>query len=189
MGNAANVMKTHYAPTRATWRAWLARNHRSAPEIWLVFYKKHTGKPSVTLGEAIDEGLCFGWIDTRVRSLDDARYAQRFTPRAPSSRWSASNIARVRKLIAQRKMTAAGLSAFKGHELRKAPALPTKLPPELNVLFRRSGKAWRNFERCPPGYKRYAIGWVASAKRDETRRKRLARLVATSARAERLPFI
>ena len=182
-------MKNVEAKNRLEWRAWLKKHHQSAPEIWLIFYKKHTGKASVSYDEAVEEALCFGWVDSRVRTIDADRYEQKFTPRKPTSVWAASNVERAKKMITAGKMTVAGKAAFAGHEERVAVKLPTALPEDLARRFRKSKQAWNNFKRFPPGYRRYAIGWVASAKREETRRKRLDRLIETSARNERLEFI
>jgi len=155
-------MKNIEAKNRRAWRTWLKKNHRSAPEISLIFYKKHTGKPSVSYDEAVEEALCFGWVDSIVRTIDADRYEQKFTPRKPTSAW---------------------------HEQRIAVPLPTALPADLEQRFRKAKRAWKNFARFPPGHRRMAIGWVASAKREETQRKRLDQLIATSARNERLKFI
>jgi uncharacterized protein YdeI (YjbR/CyaY-like superfamily) len=182
-------MKNIRAKNRLAWRAWLKRNHHSSPEIWLVFFKKHTGKPCVSYDEAVEEALCFGWVDSRVRSIDADSYEQRFTPRKPSGAWSASNIERAKKMIAARKMTATGRAAFAGFEQRIAAPLPTELRADLAKRFRTAKRAWKYFEQFPPGYRRSAIGWVASAKREETQRKRLDRLIETSGRNERLEFI
>ena len=182
-------MKKIEAKNRNAWRAWLKKNHARTPEIWLIFYKKHTGKACVSYDEAVEEALCFGWVDTTVKTIDANRYQQRFTPRKPTSAWSASNIERARRMLAAGKMMAAGKAAFDGHEQRVAPPLPTRLSADLAQRFRRAKQAWKNFERFPPGYRRYAIGWVASAKREETRRTRLDQLIETSARNERLKFI
>jgi uncharacterized protein YdeI (YjbR/CyaY-like superfamily) len=182
-------MKSVHAKNRLAWRAWLKKNHQTAAEIWLIFYKKHAGNASVSYDDAVEEALCFGWVDSRVRAIDADRYEQRFTPRKPTSVWAASNVERAKKMIAVGKMTAAGKAAFAGHEQRRVAPLPTTLPPDLAQRFRKATRAWNNFERCPPGYRRSAIGWVASAKREETRRKRLDRLIETSARNERLEFI
>jgi len=157
--------------------------------VWLAFFKKASGKPSVDYDEAVEEALCFGWVDTKVRALDAARYAQWFCPRKPKSAWSDSNIARVKRMIAAKKMTAAGLAAFEGHAQRRVAPLPTALSPALERRFKREKPAWKNFAAFPPGYRRMAIAWVASAKREETQERRLAQLIDHSARNERLSFI
>ncbi len=179
----------YYAKTRSDWRRWLSAHHKAATEIWLVFFKRHAGKQCVSYDEAVEEALCFGWVDSIVTKIDDYRYAQKFSPRKPTSRWSRSNIARMKKMIAAKKVTAAGYGAYAGHEERIAQPHPTTLPSELELIFRRSTRAWNNFARFPPGYRRMTIGWVASAKRDETQRRRLERVIEASARGERLEFI
>jgi len=181
--------KLTYAKNSAQWRAWLKKHSTTATEVWLVYFKKDTGKPTIEFSDALDEALCFGWIDTKIKSLDTARFMMRFVPRKPRSSWSPSNIARVKRLIAQRRMTAAGRAAFAGHQKRRTPPLPTRLPQELAWRFKSSIAAWNVFQSFPPGYRRMAIGWVASAKQAQTREKRLAKLIEFSARHERLPFI
>ena len=105
------ITETFFAPDRAAWRAWLEANHASAPEIWLVFLKKHVAEPCVSLDEAVEEALCFGWVDSLLRRIDDRSHALRFTPRKPGSRWSASNKARVERLTREGRMAPAGLAA------------------------------------------------------------------------------
>ncbi len=178
-----------YAKNPAQWRAWLKKYSTTATEVWLVYYKKNSGKPTIEFSDALDEALCFGWIDTKIKSLDAARFMMRFVPRKPGSSWSSSNIARVKRLITQRRMTAAGRAAFAGHQKRRAPPLPTRLPKDLERRFKSSTTAWNAFQTFPPGYRRMTIGWVASAKQEQTREKRLAKLIEFCARHERLAFI
>lgn len=154
-----------------------------------MYYKKGTGKPSVSYEKAVQEALCFGWIDGMDKSLDAARYAQRFTPRKPGSNWSESNIARMKRLIADGKMTPAGLAAFEGHESRRIEPKPTALPKALEREFKKHAAAWNNFQKFPPYYRRMTAGWVASAKKEETQRTRLAKLIAFSANKKRIEFM
>src|SRR5579864_307682 len=184
-----DATKLLYCETRAEWRAWLQKNFAAAQEIWVVYYKKGTGKPSVSYEDAVQEALCFGWIDGMNKSRDAARYLQRFTPRKPTSSWSDSNIARMKRLIAEGKMTPAGLAAFEGHESRRIEPKPTALPKALEREFKRNAAAWRNFQAFPPGYRRMTIGWVASAKKEETQRRRLAKLISFSAKNKRIEFM
>lgn len=179
-------MKTFYASHRSKWRAWLGKNAARASEIWLVFYKKDAAKTCVTYDDAVEEALCFGWIDTTARSLDETRYLQRFTPRKPRSAWAASNIERANRMIAEGKMTAAGLRAFDGHEARRVKANPTTLTVSLERRFKKASTAWKNFQAFPPGYRRTTIGWVASAKKEETQVRRLGKLIEFSTRNERI---
>jgi len=174
---------------RAEWRSWLERNHNKAKEAWLAHYKRATGRPTVSYDEAVEEALCFGWIDGKKRSIDSESYAYRYTPRGAKSSWSALNIKRAKRLIDAGKMMEAGLRAFEEHEKRKSPALPTKLPKKLQELFEANKTAWNNFERFSPGYKRLCIGWVASAKQEETQLRRLNTLIGHSAKNSKIKFM
>ncbi len=183
-------METVFASDRAEWRRWLAKNFARCQEIWLVFYKKTSAtKPGVSYGHAVEEALCFGWIDGMKRKLDDESYAFRFTPRKPDSQWSKSNLQRVERLIAAGKMLPAGLKAYHASSARETPPLPAKLPGELEELFRKRRAAWANYQNFPPGYRRITAGWVASAKKEETRLKRLEKLMEFSARNQRIKFM
>jgi uncharacterized protein YdeI (YjbR/CyaY-like superfamily) len=137
----------------------------------------------------VEEALCFGWIDSIIKSIDGACYAQKFTPRKARSHWSNLNIQRAQKLIASGKMTEDGLQAFKPERQRAAPAAASELPDELEHHFRVNVTAWEHFSRFPAFYRRMTIQWVASAKKDTTRRKRLAQLIEFSARNERIKFM
>lgn len=182
-------MNAFYAKDRPGWRGWLRKNSASSVEIWLLFFKKKSGKPSVSYDEAVEEALCFGWIDSIVKSVDEEKYAQKFTPRKPKAQWSESNIRRVKKMIAARQMTPAGLKAFEHHEERRPSPLPTRLPKSLEQRFTKASKAYANFKHFPPYYQRMSIGWVASAKKEETRAKRMKQLIEFSIRNERIKFI
>ncbi|HEX2713949.1 MAG TPA: YdeI/OmpD-associated family protein [Candidatus Acidoferrales bacterium] len=182
-------MKTLYVRNRAEWRSWLRRNANTSDEVWLLYYKKTSGKPRIAYDDAVEEALCFGWIDSTLRSIDAARYAQRFTPRKPQSRWSRLNIERAKKLIAAGMMTPAGLQAFSPQARRETPPKPRRLPTDLAHQFRMQSDAWKHFQRFPPGYRRITIEWVASAKKEGTRVKRLQQLIESSARNERIKFM
>jgi uncharacterized protein YdeI (YjbR/CyaY-like superfamily) len=168
-------------------RVWLAENHDTADELWVGFHKKATGKPSITWPEAVDEALCVGWIDGLRRSLGDESYMIRFTPRKPRSTWSAVNIARAGELLAQGRMQPSGLAAFEArtddtsaiyaYEQRHA----ARLELEQEREFRANEQAWAYFQSRPPSYRKTAIWWVVSAKREETRAKRLRTLIEDSA--------
>jgi len=178
-----------FAKNRAEWRRWLARNFERSKEIWLVFYRKASGKASVSYDHAVEEALCFGWIDGQKKKLDEECYAFRFTPRKPRSAWSKSNLERVERLIADGKMMPAGLKAYNSISRRDVAPLPTAMPKELEDRFRKQRAAWTNYEKFPPGYRRITAGWVASAKKEETRIKRLEKLMEFSARNERIEFM
>ncbi len=180
-------METLYVTKRREWRTWLKKNGGNCKEVWLVYYKKDSGKARIAYNDAVEEALCFGWIDGKIRKLDEARFAQRFTPRKPTSAWSVANIRRARKLIAEGKMTAAGLAVFRPE--KKTAALPQQLPPGLLKEFEQQRQAWQNFQGFPPHYRRMTIGWVASAKKEDTRLKRLHSLIESSARNERIRFM
>ena len=182
-------METVFAKDRAEWRKWLAKNFERADEIWLVFYKKASGKPTVSYDHAVEEALCFGWVDGMKKKLDEECYAFRFTPRKPRSPWSRSNIDRVGRLIAEGQMMPAGLKAFNSGKGREVPPMPTEFPKHLEDKFRKQRAAWANYEKFPPGYRRMTAGWLASAKKEETRIKRLEKLMEYSARNERIEFM
>jgi uncharacterized protein YdeI (YjbR/CyaY-like superfamily) len=148
------VGRTLRARGRAEWRRWLERHHRSASEIWLVFYTKASGKRFVAYNEAVEEALCFGWIDSIVKKLPGDARAQRFTPRRAGSRLSELNKARVRRLIGEGRMTPAGLAA--AGELNQR----FKIPRDIEKDLRRDADVWRNFHAFPESYKRIRIGWI-----------------------------
>lgn len=172
---------------RAAWRSWLEKHGPASKEVWLIYYKKTSGKPRVAYQDAVAEALCFGWIDGKLNRLDQDRFAQRFTPRRPDSRWSAVNIERARRLIEENRMTAAGMAVF--HPDRRIEAGPGQMPPALLKEFKGHARAWKNFQSFPPHYQRMTVAWVASAKREETQRKRLHRLIAFSAENKRIKFM
>ena len=179
-------MKRKFFRTKDEFAAWLEHNHDRADELWVGMYKKGSGRPSITWPEAVDVALRFGWIDGVRRGIDEESYENRFTPRRQGSTWSLKNIERVKQLTAEGVMHPAGLAAFEGHDERSArysyeqiqnPVLDADYERE----FRRNRKAWSFFEASPPSYKKAATHWVMSAKRDETRRRRLATLIEDSA--------
>jgi uncharacterized protein YdeI (YjbR/CyaY-like superfamily) len=181
--------------TPADFRAWLAANHETATELLVGFYKKGTGRPSLTWQEAVDQALCFGWIDGVRRSIDADSYLNRFTPRKPTSNWSNVNIARVAALTAAGLMQPAGLRAFAARTQAKSGVYsfeqgePQTLPPELEAPFRMNAAAWAFWEAQPPGYRRTAAWWVVSAKQEATRLRRLATLIEDSAAGRRLAHL
>jgi uncharacterized protein YdeI (YjbR/CyaY-like superfamily) len=175
----------------APFRRWLQKNYATAKEIWIGFYKKASGKGGMIYPQALDEALCFGWIDGLVKSIDAESYMQRFTPRRPGSIWSNINVGHVARLTAAGRMHNAGLAAFAARDARKTGVYafenrPQEFPPEFTNLFRARKKAWNFWEAQPPGYRRVAIWWVVSAKQAETRERRLAKLIAASAAGRRL---
>lgn len=160
---------------RESWRAWLDENGQSTREVWLVFYKKHTGRQCVTYEAAVEEALCVGWIDSLVKRLDKDRYVRKFTPRTNAGKWSESNIKRARRLVASGRMTELGLAKFVPTAQSSAGNSSGSL--ELTDLFSealaKDAQAREFFDRLAPSYRRNFITWVGSAKREETRKKRL----------------
>ena len=175
-------------------RAWLEKHHSTVDELWIGYYKKSSGKPSVTHAEAVDEALCFGWIDGVRRSVDAERFVNRFTPRRQGSNWSQINIRRVGELVELGRMTPAGLEAFEKRDQSRSPQYsfenrPSSLPDEYESVFRNNPAAWDFFESQPPGYRRTAIWWVMSAKKDETRLRRLNTLMEDSSKGRRIGLL
>lgn len=169
-----------YAENAAEWRAWLRKNHKTARRVFLVYYKKATGKPSVTYREALMEAICFGWIDTTVERLDDERYGTNFMKRGKNVNWSSNTLAYAEQLIRQRKMSKQGLEAYQRGKL-KAPIDPTPKgtppPPELNAALDADPAARAFFDQAAPSARLVYIAWVNKAKRAETRERRIAEVV------------
>jgi len=174
----------------AEWRAWLAANHAQADEAWVGFHRLRTGVPSLTWRESVDQALCFGWIDGVRKGIDARRYRIRFTPRRTGSIWSAVNVRRVGELEALGLMQDAGRAAFAvrrddrtaiySHEQRQAATLSA----DQEAQFRANAAAWAFFEARPPSWRRVAVYWVVSAKREETRARRLAALIDDAANGQ-----
>lgn len=158
--------KTLYVTNRQDWRAWLKKHHASESEIWLIYYRKDTGKPIIPYDDAVEEALCYGWIDSTVKKLDENRFAQRFSPRRPTSNLSEMNKERIRRLIAQKKMTQAGLSAIRHVFAPESAKTPTKftIPPDIQKALRDDAQAWKNFQKFPASYKRVRVGWIEAAR-------------------------
>lgn len=167
-------MKTLHVTNRGDWQAWLAEHHADEIEVWLVFAKQHTGKPRVSYDEAVEEALCYGWIDSIVRKIDDDHYAQKFTPRTDRTRWSASNLERVRRLQAEGKMTEAGIAVLHPDPGYQPPERPgPEPPPFLEEALKRHPVAWENFQRLAPSHRKNYVRWIMDAKKEETRQRRL----------------
>ena len=181
------AMNPTFFATPSEFRTWLEEHHERSRELWVGFYKKSSGKPSITWPEAVDEALCFGWIDGLRKSIDAVSYTIRFTPRKPRSIWSAVNVKRARELTSLGLMHPAGLKAFEARVEAKSGIYSYEQASgaELDVAderqFRANKQAWDFFQAQAAWYRRTAIRWVISAKRDETRRRRLATLIDDSA--------
>ena len=183
-------MKPLFFKDPLDFRDWLEKNHATATELWVGYYKKGSGKGGMVYAQAVDQALCFGWIDGRVNSIDADRYMQRFTPRRTRSYWSAVNIRKAEALIAARQMAPPGLAAFRA----RGAAPPGRYSNENKDVafdaamvkrFKARRNAWEWFEGQPPGFRRLAAHWVTSAKREQTRQSRLALLIDCAARGER----
>jgi len=171
--------------------AWFARHHTTALSLLAGFYKRESGRPSVTWPESVDEALCVGWIDGVRRRIDAVSYSIRFTPRRPGSIWSAINIRKAQQLIAAGRMRPEGLEAFEARKESRSGIYayeqrPQAMPEPYAGRFRRHREAWAFFEAQPPSYRRTLVWYVISAKQEETRASRLERLIAASARGRRL---
>lgn len=172
-------------------RAWFTEHQASARELWVGYWKKNSGQPSVTYPESLDEALCVGWIDGLRKGLDDRRYAIRFTPRKPTSIWSAVNIKRAHALMDAGRLQPAGLKAFHPQRENKSGAYsyehrPAELPEPYASLLRKTPPAWMFFQNQPPSYRKAATWWVISARKEETRLERLRKLMCLSVQERRL---
>jgi uncharacterized protein YdeI (YjbR/CyaY-like superfamily) len=190
MATAAETQPAYFA-SASGFRHWLEKNHATASELLLGFYKKDSGKSGLTYPEAVDELLCFGWIDGVKRRVDESSYTHRITPRRPGSIWSNVNLGHVARLTKAGKMHPAGIKAFEARDTAKTGVYsfekrPQEFPSALKAIFQSNKQAWTHWQVQPPGYRRVAIHWVISAKHDETRRRRLAQLIAITTKGRRL---
>ncbi|HUQ85546.1 MAG TPA: YdeI/OmpD-associated family protein [Candidatus Limnocylindrales bacterium] len=161
------ISKTLYVKTRSEWRKWLEKNHDKAPGIWLVYYKKASGKPRIPYNEAVQEALCYGWIDSILKGIDDERLAQRYSPRQPKSNWSALNLERMKMLIKGKQMTPAGLKYYPG-------ATEFKIPKDILKEIKKDKETWNNFQKFDESYQIIRIGFIEGARsRPEEFQKRL----------------
>lgn len=178
--------------TREEWREWLLKNHASESEVWLVYNKKHTGKARIPYEDAVEEAICFGWIDSIVKKINDDKYMQKFTPRKTKSEWSEHNKKRARKMLRQGLMAEAGLEKIKEAKADgrwgkvKFRESPVRLPVELRDALKEAGPARKNFDNFPTYYQKLMIGWIMSAKTIATRERRIKEAVELTARNKRL---
>jgi len=184
-------LKPKFFRTAADFRTWLEKNHATATELWIGFYKKDSGKPSITWPESVDQSLCFGWIDGIRKRIDEITYQIRFTPRRSGSIWSAINIKRAKELVRQKQIQPAGLKAFAARIENKSGIYSyeqrsTELPEPYAKLLKKNKAASNFFEKQPPSYRKMIGWWIVSAKKEETRMARLAKLVSASANGKRL---
>ncbi len=186
-------MKQIHFTTRNQWRQWLAKNHDQEKKgVWLVFHRKHAGEPSLEYEEAVEEALCFGWIDSVIKRIDDDRYCRKFTPRRDDSAWSNANKRRVAKITREGRMTEFGQAKVDAAKISgrwaidPQPAINTVVPEELSQALDRNQQAKDYFETLAPTYRKHFIGWIVTAKRPETRAKRIRESLALLAKGEKL---
>lgn len=183
--------KTLYVTNRKSWRSWLAKNYDKEDEIWLVYYRKDSGKPRISYNDSVEEALCYGWIDSIVKSLDKERFAQRFTPRKKGSNLSQPNIERVRKLIKEKKMTDSGLSAI-AHAFNPAKDFSHLIiPPYILKALKANSETWEHFQKFPESYKRVRITYIESQKRHgkEQHQRALRHFINMTAKNTRFGFV
>lgn len=169
-------MKTFVAQTSSQWHQWLVEHHDRESEVWLVFYKVHTGRRSIAYADAIDEALCFGWVDSLIKRLDEARYALKFTPRKADSKWSAINRRRYAALKAGGRLQPGGINrppTNRNYAVRPRYQMPTTIPAYIEAAMRKQPKAWRYFQTLASSHRRRYVGWIETAKREHTRARRL----------------
>ncbi len=177
-----------YFTERTKWRSWLAKNHKKEKEIWLVYYRKSSGKPRLPYNDAVEEALCYGWIDSIQKGIDSEKFAQRFTPRKPNSNLSETNRERIRRLIKEGKMTKAGLEAVSGNfDARKDRIDKWSNAPDILEALKSDELAWKNFQKLPEGYKKVRIGFIESRRRhgDEMFQRSLRHFIKMTARNKR----
>ncbi len=183
--------RLHFS-NREEWRSWLKRNYDAEKEIYMIFYKKHTGKPTISYDDAVEESLCFGWIDSIIKRIDDEKFERKFTPRTGKSRWSRLNKKRACRMIKEGKMTEAGLAmiseAKRNGEWFKNASIEKEftIPPFMLEALAANRKALDNFSKLARSYKRHYVGWVASAKKEETRKRRLEETIRLLEKNEKL---
>ena len=171
---------------RQEWRRWLQKHHASSPGVWLAFYKDHTGVKSIPYEDSVREALCFGWIDSLIKRLDDDQYARKFTPRQPTSKWSDINRKRWANLNAAGLLTAAGLAAAPTDRTYAPRQTISVLPAYIAKALKVNPRAWTFFQELAPTYRRHFVSWIHTAKRPETREKRLRESVALLAAGKKL---
>ena len=183
------IGKTFKAKTRQDWRNWLAKNHDKEKEIWFIFYRKSSGKKSISYNDAVEEALCYGWIDSTVKGLDSEKFAQRFSPRRPGSNVSQMNKVRIRKLKAAGKMTKAGLEALA--KVKQKEKAHEDISPEILRSLKSNPDAWKNFRKMPEDYRRIRLAYIESRKRHgkEMYQKSLKYFIRMTAKNKRIGFV
>jgi uncharacterized protein YdeI (YjbR/CyaY-like superfamily) len=186
------MIRQLYVADREQWREWLSKNHAAKAGIWLIFYKKGTSKPTIAYEAAVEEALCFGWIDSIIKKIDAEKYARKFTPRSDNSNWSALNKKRANKMIREGRMTEAGLARIKAAKKSglwdkdPRPQISLDVPPEFAKALALNKKAKENFDKLAPTYRKHYIGWMAIAKRPETKKRRIAESITLLKKGHKL---
>lgn len=187
------ITLTFHAPDRSTWRAWLNENHASTREVWLIYYKAHTGRKSIPYEDSVEEALCFGWVDSIIKRLDEQIYARKFTPRKPESRWSPSNIRRVEKMVAAGRMTEHGLKLVEAakqsgswHNPATKPELDFSMPEAFAQALAQNPLAKQTYQTLAPTYQKQYLAWIITAKRAETKARRIEEAIHLLAQGKKL---
>ncbi|MFA5077142.1 MAG: YdeI/OmpD-associated family protein [Candidatus Micrarchaeia archaeon] len=186
-----DIGKTLYVKDREAWRAWLSAHYRGEREIWLIYYKKASGKPRIPYNDAVEEALCFGWIDSIVKSIDGERFAQRFSPRRPGSQLSQMNKERIRKLVAEKRMRKEGLAAVSHAYLPDSDHGGFIVPENILKAIRKNPDAWKHFQKLPESYKRIRIAYIQHRRRqgEEAFRRSLTNFIKLTAKNKRFGFV
>ena len=188
-----NVGKTLYVTNRKQWRSWLSRNHKKEKEIWLIYYKKNSGKPRIPYNDSVEEALCYGWIDSIAKPRNSESWVQRFSPRKPKSVLSPMNKERVLRLIKAKKITRAGLEIIRHHlggTLNSSASKTISFPKDILSELKSDSIVWNNFQKFPASYKRIRIGWIdGSRKRPEEFKKRLKYFISMTAKNKRFGMV
>ena len=185
-------MKQLYVTNRDKWRQWLSKNHIAVAGVWLVFYKKQTSKPTIEYEAAVEEALCFGWIDSIIKKIDASKYARTFTPRSDKSKWSQLNKKRANKMIKEGRMTDVGLAKIQAAKKTglwdkdDRPQISLDIPPEFAKALSCNKKAKETFDKLAPSYRRHYIGWINIAKRQETKKRRIKESIALLEKGQKL---
>lgn len=187
-----NIGKTLYVVKRTEWREWLSKNYKTVPEIWLIYYKKSSGKPRISYDDAVLEALAFGWIDSTTKSIDKEKFAQRFSPRKKTSVLSEMNKTRIRELIREKKMTQAGLAAIAhAYDPKTDKEEDFRIPDGILKAIKKNPDAWKNFQKLPEDYKKIRISYIESMKRHGTGiyMSALSNFIKATAANKRIGFV
>jgi uncharacterized protein YdeI (YjbR/CyaY-like superfamily) len=184
------IGKTLYVTNRKQWRSWLAKNHNKEKEIWLIYFKKSSGKKRIPYNDAVEEALCYGWIDSILKGIDEEKFAQRFTPRTSKSNLSEMNKERIRLLVKQKKMKSVGLTAIQHVSFDPTKNTKLKIAPDILKSLKEDKKTWENFQKFSEPYKRIRIAWIEETRsRPELFKKRLGYFLKMTAKNKKYGMI